>query len=130
VENYDKAFETRVRHIYFPLPDELTRRAIWQRHLPAQLPLGKDVSMDGLAVEDDLCGRDIKNAVIDAALRAARSDQEAVTQNDFVRAIRRLKAARINSDGRKLNAAEKADLAGQVQAAVTKDQRTTSDSKE
>ncbi|MGD1914201.1 MAG: hypothetical protein ACFB2X_26200 [Rivularia sp. (in: cyanobacteria)] len=39
VENYDKAFETRVRHIHFPMPDEKARYLIWQNHLPPELPL-------------------------------------------------------------------------------------------
>ncbi len=46
VENYDKAFETRVRHVHFLLPDEQGRRDIWRRHLPARLPLAPDISLD------------------------------------------------------------------------------------
>src|SRR5260370_4263845 len=72
VENYDKAFETRVQHIYFPLPDEISRREIWRKHLPSRLPVAPDVSLENLAtLASDISGRDIKNAVIDAAVRVA-----------------------------------------------------------
>lgn len=95
VENYDRAFETRMRHIQFPMPDEASRREIWIRHLPPQLPLAPDVSADELAKLDGICGRDIKNAVIDAALRAARARQQQIGLQDLVQAVGRLKAARI-----------------------------------
>lgn len=54
VENYDKAFETRVRHIHFPMPDENCRYQIWQKHLPPELPLAPDVSIDKLAKVTDI----------------------------------------------------------------------------
>ena len=77
------------------MPDEPTRREIWRRHLPEQLPLAGDVSVDRLAGIEHICGRDIKNAVIDAALRAARADQSTVSQADLVNAMERVKSARI-----------------------------------
>lgn len=94
VQNYDRAFETRVRNLYFPMPDRAARRAIWRRHLPPQLPLS-GVDLDELADIEDLCGRDIKNAVIDAALRAARASQDAITGQDLSRAVDRVKSARV-----------------------------------
>ncbi len=95
VENYDRAFETRVRNIHFPMPDEDCRRQIWSKHLPKQLPLKADVSVDELARVPELCGRDIKSAIIDAALRAARADAKFISQNDLLNAIDRVKSARI-----------------------------------
>ncbi|HSR52708.1 MAG TPA: ATP-binding protein [Acidobacteriota bacterium] len=99
VENYDQAFQTRMRYIHFPLPDEPSRREIWKRHLPPQLPLGSDVSLDKLAHIDDLCGRDIKNAVIDTALRAARSGAPRIRMQDLVEAVERVKHSRIHTRG-------------------------------
>jgi SpoVK/Ycf46/Vps4 family AAA+-type ATPase len=32
VESYDRAFRSRVRDVFFPLPDEKTRAEIWRRH--------------------------------------------------------------------------------------------------
>jgi hypothetical protein len=105
VENYDKAFETRVRHLHFPLPDEQCRREIWRRHLVSQLPVAENVSPDQLAVyADDICGRDIRNAIVDAAVRGARYEKDRVEQGDLIEAIDRIKAARVavgSHEGRK-----------------------------
>ena len=101
IENYDRAFQTRMRHVRFSMPDQEGRRLIWQRHLPAELPLAADVNLDELACLDQLSGRDIKNAVIDAALRAARSGKEQIARQDLVDAVERIKqiAAELNSAG-------------------------------
>lgn len=95
VENYDRAFETRMRHIHFPLPDRNSRQEIWSRHLPRELPLAPDVSPQELSKINDICGRDIKNAVIEAALRAARSGKEQICARDLVEAVQRIKSSRI-----------------------------------
>ena len=95
VENYDRAFETRVRHLYFPMPDKSARQAIWRMHLVPELPLVPDVNVEYLAQQvDNVCGRDIKNAVIDAAIRVARLDKSAVDLNDLLQAVERIKTAR------------------------------------
>jgi len=95
VENYDRAFDTRMRHILFPMPDEAARRRIWANHLPKELPLAKDVSVDALARIEDVCGRDIKNSVIDAALRTARAGAKAITLAGLQKAVEQIKMARI-----------------------------------
>lgn len=95
IENYDRAFETRMRHIQFPMPDAEGRRLIWMRHLPKELPLDGEVSIERLSEIEDVCGRDIKNAVIDAALRAARGRRPHLGQQDLIDALNRIKAARI-----------------------------------
>jgi SpoVK/Ycf46/Vps4 family AAA+-type ATPase len=94
VGNYDKAFETRVKYIHFPLPDEKTRQAIWDVHLVPELPLNDDVSLEELAKFDHLCGRDIKNAVVSATIRAALEERYRVCLDDFVQAIEQIKAAK------------------------------------
>jgi ATP-dependent 26S proteasome regulatory subunit len=98
VENYDRAFETRMRHIRFPMPDRPARCRIWKNHLPAQLPLSDDVSAEKLSTIDDICGRDIKNAIIDSALRAARSGKDLLTMQDLRDAVTRIKEARIKQN--------------------------------
>ena len=99
IENYDRAFETRMRHVRFPMPDEGSRRRIWERHLPNELPGSRAVDLDKLASLEDVCGRDIKNAVIDAALRAARTGKEVVDQDDLLKAVERLKQSRPKAEG-------------------------------
>jgi ATP-dependent 26S proteasome regulatory subunit len=84
VEAYDPAFESRVTHVEFCLPDEAARKAIWRLHLPAELPLDDDVSVDELAVLPGLSGRDIKRAVVTACLAVARAGRTRVAQKDFV----------------------------------------------
>ena len=97
VENYDRAFETRVRHIHFPMPNEECRHQIWETHLPEELPRTADVSIDKLAKVEDVCGRDIKNAVIDAAVRVVCQGKEFVELKDLLTAIEHIKTARISA---------------------------------
>jgi SpoVK/Ycf46/Vps4 family AAA+-type ATPase len=87
VEAYDPAFYSRVTHVAFPLPDDEARREIWRRHLPSELPLSEDVSIDELAAIPGVSGRDIKRAVVTAAVAAARRGFAVVHQHDFVQAL-------------------------------------------
>ena len=98
VKNYDKAFETRVRNIEFPMPDFECRRKIWAMHFPSELPLAEDVNLDELARFDTLCGREIRSAVIEAALQAAMNDATRVGRGDLIESIGRVKASRIERD--------------------------------
>lgn len=100
VENYDRAFETRVRHIHFPLPDEAARAAIWRQHLPQRLPLAPDVVPDRLATLDaEFCGRDIRNAVVNAALTVARRGDSVIAHDDLANSVFRIVAARAQVRG-------------------------------
>ncbi len=95
VANYDPAFETRVRHIHFPLPDADAREAIWRKHLPETLPLAPDVDLPALALAETVfCGRDIKNAVVNAALQTARHGATCLCQQELLAAICRIVEAR------------------------------------
>ena len=96
VQNYDKAFETRVQHIEFLMPDENGRYHIWKKHLPPELPLADDVSCEKLAKDvEDICGRDIKNAVIQSAVKAALEGSLIITHHDLFEAITKIKESRI-----------------------------------
>ncbi|ABK97808.1 ATP-binding protein [Pelobacter propionicus] len=102
VTNYDQAFETRVRHIHFPMPDAVARAAIWRNHLLPSLPLGCDVDAGRLAeAEEEFCGRDIKNAVVNTALRVARQGRQVICHVDLEEEIRRIVTARnaVRSNG-------------------------------
>ncbi|MEO0967419.1 MAG: ATP-binding protein [Cyanobacteria bacterium J06639_18] len=120
VENYDKAFETRVRHIHFPMPNEKARHLIWQSHLPPELPLAGDFLVEELASIDDVCGRDIKNAVIDAAVRSARNGKSVIQTQDLIEAINRIKASRIaSSSDKKLDLEAKAKIEAKLKVALS-----------
>lgn len=122
VENYDKAFETRVRNINFPMPDEICRCEIWNRHLVEELPKAEDVSPEKLAQVEDVCGRDIKNAVIDAAMRAARQGKEEVALSELLESINSIKKARVNvtPESRPLTPEEKEEAEKKIKEALAK----------
>lgn len=94
VTSYDTAFDSRVWHVRFPAPDEAARAGIWRRHLPEALPLAEDVSPEGLAGVDEVTGRDIRRAVIDAAAEVLRTGRPRVRQADLLAAVERIKAGR------------------------------------
>lgn len=131
VENYDIAFETRVRHIHFPMPDENCRYQIWQKHLPQELPLSSDVSLDELAKVTDICGREIREAVIDAAIRVALNVKKSgldpasgkVKLKDLLEAIERKKAERITPQSRELKPKEKQEVSRKVESALKAKQK-------
>ena len=94
VENYDKAFESRVRHFHFPLPDDAARQVIWRTLLVPQLPVAADVDLAELAAgTDGFSGRSIKLVIIAAAERVALTGRDQVGVADFRLAIERLRAA-------------------------------------
>ncbi|WP_208821801.1 ATP-binding protein [Tolypothrix sp. PCC 7910] len=127
VENYDKAFETRVRNINFPLPDQPCRQEIWKRHLPTQLPLATDVTYERLAEVEDVCGRDIKNAVLDAAMRVARKGKGIVELSDLLDSIERIKAARISdkSDSKKLSPEDEFKISEKIKTSLSNKEQQT-----
>lgn len=123
VTNYDKAFETRVRNIHFPMPDEICRQKIWIKHLPVELPGVNNISIEEIAKIDDVCGRDIKNAVLDAAMRVARQGRESIKLEDLVQSIERIKAARIKETadtGEKLTPEEKQEIKDKIKEQLAK----------
>ncbi|MEU2561411.1 ATP-binding protein [Streptomyces longispororuber] len=85
--SYDAAVESRLLHVDFALPDRAARRRIWQTHLPAELPVHDDVSLDELADVAEVSGRDIKTAVILAAVGTARRRRAAVTRDSLLTAL-------------------------------------------
>lgn len=93
IRNYDPAFISRIRcKIQFYLPNEEARAEIWQAQIPSKLPLDDSVNFAELAKEfADISGRDIKNAVFQAVVAAARENkpkpEKRVTQTHFSEAI-------------------------------------------
>src|SRR6185437_1189371 len=78
------------RRVVVNLPDRTGREAILKVHT-RKVPLAADVSLAELAAATPgLSGADIKNLVNEAALLAARRDQNAVTQKDFMDALEKI----------------------------------------
>ncbi|MDX2090079.1 MAG: ATP-binding protein [Kofleriaceae bacterium] len=59
-------------HIAFPFPDAEARAELWQRMIPAETPVAKDVDFMRLARDFELTGGYIRNIVLRAAYLARR----------------------------------------------------------
>nr|MBF0684185.1 ATP-dependent zinc metalloprotease FtsH [Pseudomonas sp.] len=78
------------RRVIVNLPDKNGREAILQVHT-RKVPLGEGVSLaDVAAATPGLSGADLKNLVNEAALIAARREQDSVTQKDFNDALEKI----------------------------------------
>lgn len=93
VVNYDKAFLSRLINVEFINPTSKERKRIWWNHLKTDkihIPLAKDVDVDYLANNYELCGREIKNVVKNACVSAALNTKDIVCQQDFIKAAERV----------------------------------------
>ena len=78
------------RHVVVNLPDRTGREAILKVHTRV-VPLAPDVSLSELAAATPgLSGADLRNLVNEAALLAARREQNAVRQVDFLDALEKI----------------------------------------
>jgi hypothetical protein len=83
---FDSAFARRLDLIVdFPLPGPEERRALWQSHLGERHSLAlRDLNQ--LAVTADLCGGNIRNVVLAAAVQAQHHERP-ITYGDVVEAL-------------------------------------------
>lgn len=99
ITNYDLAFISRIRwKVQFDLPDEEAREKVWKIQFPDKLPRDESVNVLELAKYfDNVSGRDIKNAVFQGVVSAAREDkcenEKKVTQSHLIDAISQIIAA-------------------------------------
>jgi len=78
------------RRVVVNLPDKTGREAILSVHT-RKVPLARDVSLSELAsTTPGLSGADLKNLVNEAALLAARREQNEVRQKDFMDALEKI----------------------------------------
>jgi SpoVK/Ycf46/Vps4 family AAA+-type ATPase len=87
VSNFDPAFMRRISsHVKFELPDEDNRVKLWEMYIPKEMPTDADIPK--LAKDySGVSGSDISNAVLSAALRAARNGDEKVKHEYFAEAV-------------------------------------------
>jgi len=78
-ENYDSAFITRIKSIKFNKPTQELRKKLWDSMLLKTLPLHSDIDTEKLSSIDDVCGRDIKNAIVRAAQITAIKNIQYIT---------------------------------------------------
>jgi SpoVK/Ycf46/Vps4 family AAA+-type ATPase len=88
-QNLDESFVRRLAFtIYFPFPDEVDRRRIWDGIWPVETPVARDIDLDFLAHQFKLSGGNIKNIALAAAFLAAE-DGGMVTMAHLIHATRR-----------------------------------------
>ena len=87
ISNYDPAFMRRIQyHVKFELPDEKLRCKLWQKYIPAEMP--SDINFIDISKKySDISGSDISNAVLKAALKAAKNNEIAVKHCYFEEAV-------------------------------------------
>jgi cell division protease FtsH len=94
------------RQVVVDRPDKIGRKAILAVHVP-NVKLADDVDLDKLAIRTPgFAGADLANLVNEAALLAARQNQDTVTMADFNEAIERViaglkKKSRVLTDSEK-----------------------------
>lgn len=76
ISNYDEAFKRRILlNVYFELPDQQAREAIWRLHIGSKMPLG-DITPENLAERyEGISGADIKDMVFYAALYSLEQEK-------------------------------------------------------
>lgn len=88
LSDFDEAFKRRMKLIVdFPFPKEEQRKSIWEKVLPAGLPLDWDVDLEYLAHYFEFSGSNIKNAALYAAFLAAE-DGDAVGMKHLIAGAR------------------------------------------
>ena len=98
IENYDKAFLTRLICLELKRPTKGERKDIWYNHLfpkgndekTLHIPLAEDIDLDVLG-EYNFCGRDIRNAVKQACISTVVKSKLCVDQEELIRACERTK---------------------------------------
>lgn len=87
ISNYDPAFMRRIQyHICFALPNEELRKLLWRKYIPREMPAEIDFA-DIAKKYSGISGSDISNAVLKAALLAARRNMHNIPQNFFEEAV-------------------------------------------
>ncbi|RCX11376.1 SpoVK/Ycf46/Vps4 family AAA+-type ATPase [Anaerobacterium chartisolvens] len=72
LQNFDEAYRRRFKFmIHFPMPDQSTRRRLWEEVFPKRLPLGPDVDLDFMAERFEISGSSVKNIAVAASFLAA-----------------------------------------------------------
>lgn len=111
ISNYDEAFKRRILlSVYFEMPDEQAREAIWKLHLGVKMPLHSEVTPQSLAGRyEGISGADIKDMVFYTALYALEQEKETLDFSVFdyaYSAIRERYEDKGKSDGFKVVSTE------------------------
>lgn len=101
IQNFDPAFFRRIlSHIKFEMPDEDTRRKIWEHYLPPTLPLlDRNFVIGEICKIGNVTGADISNTVLKAAIKAARY-KERITLEDISGLVSQITKAKQDMEGK------------------------------
>ncbi len=89
MQNFDVAFKRRMTYLIpIGIPDEETRRKLWEKAFPENAPLAEDVDFTVLAKAVELSGAAIKNSAVAAAYAAAAKNAR-ITLMDIAEAVDR-----------------------------------------
>jgi SpoVK/Ycf46/Vps4 family AAA+-type ATPase len=98
LENIDSAFSRRFNYkIKFEKPDLKQRMELWEKTVPKNAPLDKDVDFAKLA-QYDLTGGQIDLVVKNCAYAVAAKEEPLFTQEDFIGAIKKELSGNFDSE--------------------------------
>jgi hypothetical protein len=88
--NIDQAFIRRFNAIlHFPMPDASERLAIWQKNIPATIPVHPSVDFNLYATKYEFSGSAITNVMQYASLSALSRTEKCIQNDDIVNGIKR-----------------------------------------
>jgi len=120
--NYDSAFVTRIRSIHFRKPDFDMRKKLWKIMLLPTLPLEAGVDIDKLSSIENICGRDIKNTVVKAAIKTAVENEICITQQVLEDTLKSIIESNNEVTGT-LSEEEKKEIGEKIKKKLRKSQR-------
>ncbi|MDR2798835.1 MAG: AAA family ATPase [Treponema sp.] len=125
--NYDKAFVTRIKSIHFEKPNQELRRKLWEKLLfdeDIYLPFDANnpINVEKLSSIDDICGRDIKNAVIKTAVKTAINRDVFILQKNLEDTINEIVESNNKVTG-ELSATEKKEIGEKIQRQIRKKEK-------
>lgn len=85
-DNIDKAFMRRFQSlVYFPKPQETERKLIWEKAIPTDLPLSKEIDLKALAKHYKLTASQISNIVQCCFIEALATNEKKITRNNLIK---------------------------------------------
>lgn len=121
--NYDSAFVTRIRSIRFRKPDFDMRKKLWQIMLLPELPLDANISIEELSAIENVCGRDIKNAVVKSAIKTAIDDEPCITQKVLEDTLKSILESNSEITGKPLSEEEKKEIGEKIKRKLKRDEK-------
>ncbi len=99
ISNYDQAFMRRIQyHVKLDLPNKELREKLWKRYIPQKMPVIMNYT-DIAEKYDKISGSDISNAVLKAALKAAKNHMLKIPQELFEEAIKEIISSKEANNG-------------------------------